>query len=124
MYCAFVDSIMYTYIHSEHAVQTSTTSPAAPRDTVFLVGSILQSDVQLSLEPSRCPSLSLSSFLNLPLHICCPGVLSMVGNGILLFVAYRKKSSLKPAEFFVVNLSISDLGMTITLFPMAIPSAF
>ncbi|XP_046896556.1 opsin 7, group member b [Hypomesus transpacificus] len=52
------------------------------------------------------------------------GVLSMVGNGILLFVAYRKKSSLKPAEFFVVNLSISDLGMTITLFPMAIPSAF
>ncbi|KAK1898714.1 Opsin-5 [Dissostichus eleginoides] len=52
------------------------------------------------------------------------GVLSMLGNGILLFVAYRKKSSLKPAEFFVVNLAISDLGMTISLFPLAIPSAF
>ncbi|XP_023129374.1 opsin 7, group member b [Amphiprion ocellaris] len=52
------------------------------------------------------------------------GVLSVLGNGILLFVAYRKKSSLKPAEFFVVNLAISDLGMTITLFPLAIPSAF
>ncbi|XP_068569011.1 opsin-5-like [Cebidichthys violaceus] len=52
------------------------------------------------------------------------GVLSLVGNGILLFVAYRKKSSLKPAEFFVINLAISDLGMTITLFPLAIPSAF
>ncbi|XP_068160135.1 opsin 7, group member b [Antennarius striatus] len=52
------------------------------------------------------------------------GVLSILGNGILLFVAYRKKSSLKPAEFFVVNLAISDLGMTITLFPLAIPSAY
>ncbi|KAI3356910.1 hypothetical protein L3Q82_003556 [Scortum barcoo] len=52
------------------------------------------------------------------------GVLSVLGNGILLFVAYRKKSSLKPAEFFVVNLAISDLGMTITLFPLAIPSSY
>ncbi|XP_030288753.1 opsin-5-like [Sparus aurata] len=52
------------------------------------------------------------------------GVLSVLGNGILLFVAYRKKSSLKPAEFFVVNLAISDLGMTLTLFPLAIPSAY
>ncbi|XP_054902302.1 opsin 7, group member b [Poeciliopsis prolifica] len=52
------------------------------------------------------------------------GVLSILGNGILLFVAYRKKSSLKPAEFFVVNLAISDLTMTITLFPLAIPSAY
>nr|XP_043894866.1 opsin 7, group member b [Solea senegalensis] len=52
------------------------------------------------------------------------GVLSVLGNGILLFVAYRKKSSLKPAEFFVVNLAISDLGMTVSLFPVAIPSAF
>ncbi|XP_034732348.1 opsin 7, group member b [Etheostoma cragini] len=52
------------------------------------------------------------------------GMLSVVGNGILMFVAYRKKSSLKPAEFFVVNLAVSDLGMTISLFPLAIPSAF
>ncbi|KAM6977072.1 opsin 7, group member b [Aplochiton taeniatus] len=51
------------------------------------------------------------------------GVLSVLGNSILLFVAYRKKASLKPAEFFVVNLSISDLGMTISLFPLAIPSS-
>ncbi|XP_042561072.1 opsin-5-like [Clupea harengus] len=51
------------------------------------------------------------------------GVMSLMGNSILLFVAYRKKSSLKPAEFFVISLSISDLGMTCTLFPFAIPSA-
>ena len=58
------------------------------------------------------------------ISLCHPGVLSLLGNGILLFVAYRKKSSLKPAEFFVVNLAISDLGMTLTLFPLAIPSAY
>lgn len=67
-------------------------------------------------------------FINKPfpiiLPLCLPGVLSILGNGILLFVAYRKKSSLKPAEFFVVNLAISDLSMTITLFPLAIPSAY
>lgn len=56
--------------------------------------------------------------------LCVLGVLSVLGNGILLFVAYRKKSSLKPAEFFVVNLSISDLSMTVTLFPFAIPSTY
>ncbi|CAL8367230.1 unnamed protein product [Lota lota] len=50
--------------------------------------------------------------------------LSLMGNGVLLLVAYRKRLSLKPAEFFIVNLSISDLGMTLSLFPLAIPSAF
>lgn len=47
-----------------------------------------------------------------------------MGNCILLLVAYHKRSTLKPAEFFIVNLSISDLGMTLTLFPLAIPSSF
>uniref|UniRef100_A0A672PA20 Opsin 7, group member c n=1 Tax=Sinocyclocheilus grahami TaxID=75366 RepID=A0A672PA20_SINGR len=50
-------------------------------------------------------------------------VLSLLENGMLLFVAYRKRSSLKPAEFFVVNMSVSELGMTLFLFPLAIPSA-
>lgn len=68
-----------------------------------------------------CDVKSTPSFLSC---FCLSGVLSVLGNGILLFVAYRKKSSLKPAELFVVNLAISDLSMTITLFPLAIPSAF
>uniref|UniRef100_A0A665TGW5 Opsin-5-like n=1 Tax=Echeneis naucrates TaxID=173247 RepID=A0A665TGW5_ECHNA len=55
------------------------------------------------------------------LSIC---VLSLMGNCILLLVAYHKRSTLKPAEFFIINLSISDLGMTLSLFPLAIPSAF
>ncbi|XP_068997511.1 opsin 7, group member d isoform X1 [Embiotoca jacksoni] len=51
-------------------------------------------------------------------------ILSLAGNCILLLVAYHKRSTLKPAEFFIINLSISDLGMTLSLFPLAIPSSF
>uniref|UniRef100_A0A087XFT9 Opsin 7, group member c n=1 Tax=Poecilia formosa TaxID=48698 RepID=A0A087XFT9_POEFO len=51
-------------------------------------------------------------------------ILSLVGNCLLLLVAFHKRSTLKPAEFFIINLSISDLGMTLSLFPLAIPSAF
>ncbi|XP_028309328.1 opsin 7, group member d [Gouania willdenowi] len=51
-------------------------------------------------------------------------VLSLIGNSMLLLVAYHKRTTLKPAEFFIINLSISDLGMTLTLFPLAIMSAF
>ncbi|XP_075032568.1 opsin-5-like [Mixophyes fleayi] len=52
------------------------------------------------------------------------GLCSLMGNSMLLLVAYRKRSMLKPAEYFIVNLAISDLGMTGTLFPLAIPSLF
>ncbi|TKS76858.1 G-protein coupled receptor 136 [Collichthys lucidus] len=52
------------------------------------------------------------------------GILSLMGNCILLLVAYHKRSTLKPAEFFIINLSISDLGMTLSLFPLAIPWLF
>ncbi|XP_053106397.1 opsin-5-like [Hemicordylus capensis] len=52
------------------------------------------------------------------------GVVSLFGNALLLLVAYRKRAILKPAEFFIVNLAISDVGMTVTLFPLATPSFF
>lgn len=83
---------------------------------------------------STAPSVSLNeSVLHLfkctricvrsPLSLLA-GLLSLMGNSILLLVAYHKRSTLKPAEFFIINLSISDLGMTLSLFPLAIPSAF
>lgn len=95
-------------------------SPKSPRSTTS------------SLAPSTACSVSLPLF-TLPAHASCPnsvffcpraGILSLMGNCILLLVAYHKRSTLKPAEFFIVNLSISDLGMTLTLFPLAIPSSF
>ncbi|KAM6248687.1 opsin-5-like isoform 2-T3 [Porphyrio hochstetteri] len=52
------------------------------------------------------------------------GIVSLSGNSLLLLVAYRKRPVLKPAEFFIVNLAISDLSMTVTLFPLATSSFF
>ena len=52
-----------------------------------------------------------------------PGFCSLFGNGTLLYVSYRKKHMLKPAEYFIVNLAISDLGLTLSLYPMAITSS-
>uniref|UniRef100_A0AAY4CV96 G-protein coupled receptors family 1 profile domain-containing protein n=1 Tax=Denticeps clupeoides TaxID=299321 RepID=A0AAY4CV96_9TELE len=52
------------------------------------------------------------------------GVCSLCGNSILLYVSYQKKQLLKPAELFIVNLACSDLGMTFTLYPLAVSSSF
>ncbi|XP_040026348.2 opsin 7, group member a [Gasterosteus aculeatus] len=52
------------------------------------------------------------------------GVCSLVGNSTLLYVSYKKRRLLKPAEFFIINLAVSDLGLTLSLYPMAITSSF
>ncbi|KAM9789495.1 opsin-5-like [Neosynchiropus ocellatus] len=51
------------------------------------------------------------------------GVFSVFGNSILLYVSYKKRHLLKPAEFFIINLAVSDLGLTLSLYPMAITSS-
>lgn len=73
---------------------------------------------------SQIPTGASPAHLNQSLSFCLTGILSLMGNCILLLVAYHKRSTLKPAEFFIINLSISDLGMTLSLFPLAIPSSF
>ncbi|XP_057713270.1 opsin-5-like [Corythoichthys intestinalis] len=52
------------------------------------------------------------------------GICSLLGNSTLLYVSYKKKHLLKPAEYFIINLAISDLGLTLSLYPMAITSSF
>ncbi|XP_030227960.1 opsin 7, group member a isoform X2 [Gadus morhua] len=51
------------------------------------------------------------------------GVCSLLGNGMLLYVSYEKRPELKPAEFFIINLAVSDLGMTLSLYPLAVTSS-
>lgn len=51
------------------------------------------------------------------------GVCSLCGNSMLLYVSYKKKHLLKPAEFFIINLAISDLGLTLSLYPLAVTSS-
>ncbi|XP_019899143.1 opsin-5-like [Esox lucius] len=51
------------------------------------------------------------------------GICSLLGNSILLYVSYKKKHQLKPAEFFIINLAFSDMGLTLALYPLAIISS-
>ncbi|CAB1326354.1 unnamed protein product [Coregonus sp. 'balchen'] len=51
------------------------------------------------------------------------GMCSLFGNSTLLYVSYKKKHLLKPAEFFIINQAISDMGLTLSLYPMAITSS-
>ncbi|KAM8966888.1 opsin-5-like [Pelodytes ibericus] len=52
------------------------------------------------------------------------GLCSLFGNTTLLYISYKKRQLLKPAEYFIVNLAFSDLGMTVILYPLAITSSF
>lgn len=64
-------------------------------------------------------SLGLFFFFFSPAGVC-----SLFGNSTLLYVSYKKKHLLKPAEYFIINLAVSDLGLTLSLYPMAITSSF
>ena len=48
---------------------------------------------------------------------------SLFSNSTLLYISYKKKHLLKPAEFFIINLAISDMSLTLSLYPMAITSS-
>ncbi len=96
----------------------STVHFVSPHDEQISDISILCRFHAFMTNPHRCTTSSSAVFISFT------GLLSLVGNCILLLVAYHKRSTLKPAEFFIINLSVSDLGMTLSLFPLAIPSAF
>nr|XP_015207099.1 PREDICTED: opsin-5-like isoform X2 [Lepisosteus oculatus] len=51
-------------------------------------------------------------------------VLSAVGNLSVLITAFKRSSHLKAPELLSVNLAVTDLGMAITMYPLAIASAW
>ncbi|MBN3312085.1 OPN5 protein, partial [Atractosteus spatula] len=51
-------------------------------------------------------------------------VLSVVGNLSVLITAFKRSSHLKAPELLSVNLAVTDLGMAITMYPLAIASAW
>ncbi|XP_074541231.1 opsin 8, group member b [Halichoeres trimaculatus] len=51
-------------------------------------------------------------------------VLSIVGNLLVIMMAFKRSSRLKPPELLSVNLALTDLGAAITMYPMAVASAW
>ncbi|XP_029902666.1 opsin 8, group member b [Myripristis murdjan] len=51
-------------------------------------------------------------------------VLSIVGNLLVLIMAFKRSSSMKPPELLSVNLAVTDLGAAVTMYPLAMASAW
>uniref|UniRef100_A0A8C6KKK0 Opsin 8, group member b n=1 Tax=Nothobranchius furzeri TaxID=105023 RepID=A0A8C6KKK0_NOTFU len=51
-------------------------------------------------------------------------VLSIAGNLLVLIMAFKRSSRMKPPELLSVNLAITDLGAAVTMYPLAIASAW
>lgn len=51
-------------------------------------------------------------------------VLSIIGNLLVLVVAFKKSTRIKPVELLSVNLAVTDLGAAVTMYPLAVASAW
>lgn len=52
------------------------------------------------------------------------GILTVLGNSAVLAVAVKRSSHLRSPELLTVNLAVTDLGMAISMYPLAIASAW
>ncbi|KAM3602410.1 uncharacterized protein V6R79_003508 [Siganus canaliculatus] len=51
-------------------------------------------------------------------------VLSIVGNLLVIIMAVKRSSRMKPPELLSVNLAVTDLGAAVTMYPLAVASAW
>uniref|UniRef100_A0A6I8S7I6 G-protein coupled receptors family 1 profile domain-containing protein n=1 Tax=Xenopus tropicalis TaxID=8364 RepID=A0A6I8S7I6_XENTR len=76
--------------------------------TTTSVFPFVSTSADISIGPSEVPAM----------------VATPLRNSTLLYISYKRRHLLKPAEYFIVNLALSDLAMTVTLYPLAITSSF
>ncbi|KPP70917.1 hypothetical protein Z043_110215, partial [Scleropages formosus] len=53
-----------------------------------------------------------------------PAVLSVLGNAAVIATAAKRLPFLKASELLTVNLALTDIGMTVSMYPLSIVSAF
>ncbi|XP_053317269.1 opsin-5 [Spea bombifrons] len=58
------------------------------------------------------------------IYLTVIGVLSTLGNGYVLYMAFKKKKKLRPAEIMTINLAVCDLGISVSGKPFCIVSFF
>lgn len=51
-------------------------------------------------------------------------ILSIIGNLLVIIMAVKKSSRMKPPELLCVNLAVTDLGAAVTMYPLAVASAW
>ncbi|XP_061900915.1 opsin 8, group member b [Entelurus aequoreus] len=51
-------------------------------------------------------------------------ILSIMGNLLVLVLAFKRSSRMKPPELLSVNLAVTDLGAAVTMYPLTVASAW
>ncbi|XP_031722080.1 opsin 8, group member b [Anarrhichthys ocellatus] len=51
-------------------------------------------------------------------------VFSIIGNLLVLIMAVKRSSRMKPPELLSLNLAVTDLGAAVTMYPLAVASAW
>ncbi|XP_040920945.1 opsin 8, group member b [Toxotes jaculatrix] len=57
-------------------------------------------------------------------YLLVVAVLSIIGNLLVLIIAFKRSSRMKPVELLSVNLAVTDLGAAVTMYPLAVASAW
>ncbi|XP_029966710.1 opsin 8, group member b [Salarias fasciatus] len=57
-------------------------------------------------------------------YLLIVAVLSIVGNLLVLVMAFKRSSRMKPPELLSVNLAVTDLGAAVTMYPLSVASAW
>uniref|UniRef100_A0A3B3SZ50 Opsin 5 n=1 Tax=Paramormyrops kingsleyae TaxID=1676925 RepID=A0A3B3SZ50_9TELE len=56
-------------------------------------------------------------------YACIVGILSVIGNGYVLYVALKRKAKLRPPELMTMNLAIFDFGISVAGKPFFMASS-
>lgn len=84
---------------------------------------LLLSDRLMTFHLYKLPSGGFTSYPP-PQLFLSTAILSIVGNLLVIIMAVRKSSRMKPPELLCVNLAITDLGAAVTMYPLAMASAW
>ncbi|KAM9338866.1 opsin 8, group member b [Symphorus nematophorus] len=57
-------------------------------------------------------------------YLLVVAILSIVGNLMVIIMAVKRSSRMKPPELLCVNLAVTDLGAAVTMYPLAVASAW
>uniref|UniRef100_A0A3Q3D4V9 Opsin 8, group member b n=2 Tax=Hippocampus comes TaxID=109280 RepID=A0A3Q3D4V9_HIPCM len=69
-------------------------------------------------------TLSPSMDIGVGTYLLFITVFSIVGNLLVLVMAFNRSSRMKPPELLSVNLAVTDLGAAVTMYPLAVASAW
>ncbi|XP_049612350.1 opsin 8, group member b [Syngnathus scovelli] len=69
-------------------------------------------------------TLSPSMDIGVGIYLLFITMVSITGNLLVLVMAFNRSSRMKPPELLSINLAVTDLGAAVTMYPLAIASAW